>query len=229
MGPAGSGKTTAGLQFLLGGPPDEPAIHFGFHENPMALTVKAKALRLPIDAHKDSVRLLWRPQTEAILDEVAQELLGAIRQSGARRLVIDGIEGFAKLTDERKRVTAFLSALCNELRARGVTTLATTETDHVGVIPGQPLAGVAPTGLSPVAENIIALRLAPLRSETHRLMTALKARDSRTDMRMRRFEIVEGGIVLDEDNSRAERILRDIGLQNGGSQPPLVDPRVAGE
>ncbi len=37
------------------------------------------------------------------------------------------------------------------------------------VIPGQPLAGVAPTGLSPVAENIIALRLAPLRSETHRL------------------------------------------------------------
>lgn len=229
MGSAGSGKTTAGLQFLFGGSPEEPAVHFGFHESPMALTLKARALKLPIDARKDRLHLLWRPQTEAILDEVAKELLSALKQFGARRLVIDGIEGFAKLTDEKKRVTAFLSALCNELRAQAVTTLVTAETDHIGVIPGQPLAGVAPTGLSPVAENIIALRLAPLRSETHRLMTVLKARDSKTDMRMRRFEILDGGITLDEDYSRAERILRDIGHQNGNSPLPSADPRLTGE
>lgn len=229
MGPAGSGKTTAGLQFLFGGAPEEPAIHFGFHESPMALTLKARALKLPIDARKDRLHLMWRPQTEAILDEVTRELLSSLKQFGARRLVIDGIEGFAKLTDEKKRVTAFLSALCNELRAQGITTLVTAETDHIGVIPGQPLAGVAPTGLSPVAENIIALRLAPLRSETHRLMTVLKARDSRTDMRMRRFEIVDGGITLDEDHGRAESILRDIAHQNGNPQLPSADPRLTGE
>ncbi len=229
LGPAGSGKTTAGLQFLLGGPPDEHVIHFGFHENPTALMLKAHALKLPIDARRDTVHMLWRPQTEAVLDEVAKELLSAIERYGARRLVIDAIEGFAKLTDERKRVTAFLSALCNELRAQGVTTLTTAETDHIGVIPGQPLAGVTPTGLSPVAENIIALRLAALRSETHRLMTVLKARDSKTDMRMRRFEIIEGGIALDEDYARAENILREITSQSEKPRLPSVDPRLAGE
>jgi circadian clock protein KaiC len=228
LGPPGSGKTTAGLQFLLGGPAEEPAIHFGFHENPMALSLKARALKLPIDARKDTLHLLWRPQTEAILDEVALELLSAIKQHGAKRLVIDGIEGFSKLTDEAKRITAFLSALCNELRAQGVTTLATAETDHIGVIPGQPLAGVASTGLSPVAENIIALRLAALRSETYRLMTVLKSRDRKTDMRMRRFDIVDGGIVLDDDHSRAEGILRDIAHPNDQSRLPPAGPHLTG-
>ncbi len=228
MGPSGSGKTTAGLQFLCGGPSDEPAMWFGFHENPVALKIKADALKLPLAARGDAVSLLWRPQTEAILDEVATEMLAAIKARGVKRLVIDGIDGFSKLTDEKKRIGSFLSALCNELRALGVTTLATAETDHAGITPGHPLAGVNQTGLSAVAENIIALHLAALRSETWRLMTVLKARDRRTDMRMRRFDIVESGIVLDDDHRSAEIILRDISSQ-GTSLPFSPDLKLTGE
>lgn len=228
LGPSGSGKTTAALQFLTGGPADEPAMLFGFHENPMALRIKAESLKLPLKARGDRITLLWRPQTEAVLDEVATELLTSIKQSGVRRLVIDGIEGFSKLTDEKTRIGSFLSALCNELRALGVTTLATAETDHAGMTPGQPLKGVNQTGLSAVAENIIALHLAALRSENHRLMTILKSRDRRTDMRMRRFEILDGGIVLDASHQSAERILRDISSQ--GPQPtPSTDLKLTGE
>jgi circadian clock protein KaiC len=228
LGPSGSGKTTAALQFLTGGPADEPAMLFGFHENPMALRIKADSLKLPLKARGDKITLLWRPQTEAVLDEVAIELLSSIKQHGIRRLVIDGIEGFSKLTDEKTRIGSFLSALCNELRALGVTTLATAETDHAGMTPGQPLKGVNQTGLSAVAENIIALHLAALRSENHRLMTILKSRDRRTDMHMRRFEILDGGISLDADYQSAERILRDISSQ--GPQPtPSADLKLTGE
>ncbi|MDR6660371.1 circadian clock protein KaiC [Tardiphaga robiniae] len=228
LGPSGSGKTTAGLQFLTGGPANEPAMLFGFHENPMALRIKADSLKLPLKSRADKVTLMWRPQTEAVLDEVATELLSTIRQNGVRRLVIDGIEGFSKLTDEKERIGSFLSALCNELRALGVTTLATAETDHAGMTPGQPLKGVNQTGLSAVAENIIALHLAALRSENHRLMTILKSRDRRTDMRMRRFEILDGGIVLDADFQSAERILRDISSQ-GPALTPSTDLKLTGE
>ena len=38
IGASGSGKTTAGLQFLTGGPASESAMLFSFHENPMAPT-----------------------------------------------------------------------------------------------------------------------------------------------------------------------------------------------
>lgn len=225
LGPSGSGKTTTGLQFLCGGPADEPALLFGFHENPMALRLKAKALQLPLEERGDNIIMMWRPQTEALLDEVATELLATLRSRGIKRLVIDGIEGFSKLTDEKSRVGSFLSALCNELRALGVATLATAETEHMGLTPGQPLAGVNQTGLSAVAENIIALHLAALRSETHRLMTILKSRDRQTDMRMRRFTIAAGGIALDTDFNSAERILRDISSQ--GPQPPASgDPKL---
>jgi circadian clock protein KaiC len=227
LGPSGSGKTTAGLQFLTGGSADEPAMLFGFHENPMALKIKARTLGLPLEARGELISLLWRPQTEAILDEVATELLSVIRQRGVRRLVIDGIEGFSKLTDEKSRVGSFLSALCNELRALGVTTLATAETDHAGITPGQPLKGVNQTGLSAVAENIIALHLAAVRSENHRLMTILKSRDRRTDMRMRRFEIGQGGIMLDADHARAEQILLELSSQ-GPQSAPTVDLKLTG-
>jgi len=227
LGPSGSGKTTAGLQFLTGGPAGEPALLFGFHENPMALKIKAQTLGLPLDARSDTISMLWRPQTEAILDEVASELLGAIKQRGVRRLVIDGIEGFSKLTDEKSRIGSLLSALCNELRALGVTTLATAETDHAGITPGQPLKGVNQTGLSAVAENIMALHLAAVRSENHRLMTILKSRDRRTDMRMRRFEIGTGGIRLDSDATSAESILREI-ANHGPLTAPTADLKLTG-
>jgi circadian clock protein KaiC len=213
MGASGSGKTTAGLQFLTGGPADEPAMLFGFNENPMALKLKADKFGLPLSARGDLVSLLWRPQTEAILDEVAAELLTAIRERGVRRLVIDGLEGFSKLTDEKGRIAAFLPALCNELRALGVTTLATAELDHAGMHPIQPLAGINQTGMSAIAENIIALRLAALRSESHRLMTILKSRDRQTDMRMRRFHIAEGGIHIDQEYLSAEMILSALSNQ----------------
>jgi circadian clock protein KaiC len=227
LGPSGGGKTTAGLQFLCGGPVDEPVMLFGFNENPMALKIKADALKLPLEARGDAVSLLWRPQTEAILDEAATDLLAAIKQRQVRRLVIDGLDGFAMLTDEKKRMRAFLSALCNELRALGVTTLATVETGHAGLRPGQPLAGVDQSGLSAIAENIIALHLAALRSETFRLMSVLKARDRRTDLRMRRFEIADGGIMLEKDHQGAEAILRDLSRQ--ASSPPSPDTKLIGE
>lgn len=225
IGASGSGKTTAGLQFLTGGPADESAMHLGFHENPMALKIKADRLGLPLSERGDHVSLLWRPQTEAILDEVASELLGAIRARGVRRLVIDGLEGFSKLTDEKDRMAAFLPALCNELRALGVTTLATAELDSAGMHPIQPLAGVNQTGMSAIAENIIALRLAALRSESHRLLTIMKSRDRQTDMRMRRFEIASGGIRIDDDPLSAEMILSALSIQ--GTVPPR-DPNAIG-
>ena len=59
-------------------------------------------------------------------------------------------------------------------------------------------------------------------------MTVLKARDRRTDMRMRRFDIVEGGIVLESDHRGAEDILRDLSRQ-GAPPPPSPDPKLTGE
>lgn len=60
-------------------------------------------------------------------------------------------------------------------------------------------------------------------------MTVLKARDRKTDMRMHRFDILDGGIAIDENSARAESILRDITHQSDKPQLPSADPRLTGE
>ncbi|HKF99651.1 MAG TPA: ATPase domain-containing protein [Xanthobacteraceae bacterium] len=230
-GPAGSGKTTAGLQFLSACTDKEPGLLFGFHENPPALRIKARALRLPFDAlvEQGSIAISWRPATEAVLDETCADLLDLIRTRGVRRLFLDGADGFERLTDEKHRIGAVLAAMCNELRGMGVTALATAETDLAGMVPGQPLAGLALTGLSPVAENIVVLRLAAVRSGIHRLVTVLKARDSQIDMKMRRFDIGESGIAITSDVAVAETVLRELVQQAVPSTMTPTDARLTGD
>jgi circadian clock protein KaiC len=226
VGPSGSGKTTAGLHFLNGSSAKEPGLVFGFHENAAALRVKAKALGFPLERLIDSghVQVIWQPATEAVLDQTCATLLAALRARGVRRLFLDGADGFEKLTEEKDRVGSLLRALCNELRSMGVTTMATAETDLSGLVPGQPLGGLSLTGLSAVAENIVVLRLAAVRAEIHRLVAVIKARDSRIDLRMRRFSIGEGGIVIETDSKTAEAVLRDPATRHDAPAHPTDAP-----
>ena len=64
---------------------------------------------------------------EHILDELAHRLLDAVQRRGVKRLVIDGLQSFEQATFEPERIVRFWSALSNELRALGVTTLHTLE------------------------------------------------------------------------------------------------------
>src|SRR5690349_15963557 len=50
-------------------------------------------------------------------------VLDAVRRHGVKRLVIDGLSGFQQAALEPERVIRYWSALSNELRAQGVTTL----------------------------------------------------------------------------------------------------------
>jgi circadian clock protein KaiC len=220
LGPAGSGKTTAGLQFLGASANDEPALLFGFYENPTALRIKAHALKLRVGdlLASGQVEVIWQPATEGLLDEVCIGLIDAIRRRKVRRLFLDGIEGFENLGPDNARLGNVMAALCNELRGLSVTTLITAETELAGIVPGQSLAGLALQGLSPIAENIVVLRFAAVRAETYRLIAVLKARDSRIDMRMRRFDIVEGGLAIEPDFNAAEAILREL-MQQGQLLP----------
>jgi circadian clock protein KaiC len=173
------------------------------------------------------VDVIWQPATEAILDEVCHRLLEAVRGRKVRRLFLDGVNGFDALCPDRVRLDNVLSALCNELRGLGVTTLITAETELAGIIPGQPLAGLALKGLSPIAENIVVLRLAALRSEIHRLVAMVKARDSAIDMRMRRFGIETGGIMIEPHHAVAEAVLRELIQQGQLMAAPTVGADLA--
>jgi circadian clock protein KaiC len=211
-GPSGSGKTSFGLHFLSQCNPLERGLFFGFYEAPAGVRAKAAALGLAVSGLFDSgdVALNWQPTTEALLDETCARLLDCVRAHRVRRLVLDGLGGLAKLADEPERVGYILTALVNELRACGVTSVFTRETEEpVGSVLGS-FNPVRPSiDVSAIADNIVLLQFVKLRSRLYRTVSVLKVRDSRIDDRLRLFEITGGGIVVDDTPDRAEAILAE--------------------
>ena len=121
IGHPGTGKTLMGLSFLNQGLREgEQCLMLGFYESVPRLMLKAKAVGLDLQAALDSgqLNILWLPPLEFLMDEVAGRVLADIEQRKVSRLFVDGIEGFEAISIHGHRVSSFLLALVNELRAR---------------------------------------------------------------------------------------------------------------
>ena len=206
LGASGAGKTSLGLHFLSRSSAEEPGLLFGFYETPLRLRHKAAGIGIKLDGLIDEghLEILWHPPTEDILDALGNRLLDAVRLRGVKQLVIDGLLGFEEIAADRPhRIGRFLTALANELRVLGVTTLYTAEARNLigGVIEGPTIA------LSTIAENLILLRYVEIRSQLSRLISVVKMRDSDFDSALREFRITSTGIEVAHTFDSAEAIL----------------------
>lgn len=174
LGPPGAGKTSLGLAFLGEASAEQPALYFGFYETPPRLAAKAAAFGLGIPALQTSgaAEFIWNPLTENLLDKLAHQLLEAVRRRNVKRLVIDSAGGFERATPTQRRLVEFFSALTNELRALGVTTLITWEVRGLAAPDQAPLPD-----FSAVVDNLIALRH-PRATSGRPCVSVLKLRDS---------------------------------------------------
>lgn len=193
-GPSGSGKTTLGLQFLSASTEQEPGLFFGFYETPNRLRSKAQTLGLVAADLMDRgvITTLWHPPTDRSLDAMGNLLIESVRARGTKRLFIDGLDGFNKIAAYPERVTHFFSALSNELRVQGVTTLCSAELRQVL----SPSLELPVSGVSAMAENAIMLRFTEVQSELFRLLSVLKVRDSGYHPATREFRIGAGGVDI---------------------------------
>jgi circadian clock protein KaiC len=205
FGPTGAGKTVMGLQFLALSSAAEPGLHFGFFEQPANILSKAErlGLSLPERVAAGDVELLWQAPTEDLVDALAEKLLEAVRRRGVRRLVIDGLAGLQRIEVRPERTATFFTALVNELRGLGATTLVTMEVpDLIGPIVRTPV-----TEISAFTDNLFLLRYVEVRSRLTRLISILKTRDSEFDPTLRELNIGVGGLRIGEGFQRAEAVL----------------------
>jgi circadian clock protein KaiC len=196
IGASGIGKTTFGLHFLSAASQAEPGLLFGFFETPERLCLKARHLGLQVGAavNRGDVELLWQPQRENVLDELAHRLVNAVRERKVKRLFIDGLGGFLESATSPQRVSRFFSCLTNELRALGATTVFTMEVPEIV----GPVVRVPSSGLSALLENLIFMRFVERRSSLHRLVSVHKVRDSGHDPCLREFYITDHGMHVGE-------------------------------
>ncbi|MDY6949294.1 MAG: ATPase domain-containing protein, partial [Pseudomonadota bacterium] len=211
LGPPGSGKTTLGTAFLRHSSKAEPGLHFGFYESPDRLIANARLIGIELKPQVAAghLEVTWRPTFERILDSLGNELIEAVRRRKVRRLFIDGWGGFAAAAETPDRLGSFFSAIANELRSLGVTTICAVETQNlIG-----PELRLPVEGLSAITENMILLRFAEYQNQLRRLISIMKVRGGSFDHTLREFDIGSKGVEFADSFQNAENMLSGFGTE----------------
>ncbi|HMJ83895.1 MAG TPA: ATPase domain-containing protein, partial [Vicinamibacterales bacterium] len=191
-------------------------LYFGFYEHPEAIL--AKCQRVGIGGLKEGVerglaRIVWHRPVEGVIDELGESLLDTVRELGAQRLLLDGMEGFERAAEFPERLSHVYAAIAQELERLGVTTIYTTEVRELfGTKIEVPI-----NGLSAATQNIILLRHIEHQAEMLRVMGILKVRDDDYDGRMREVRITDHGIQLLDTFAAASRVASGGGVSNDTS------------
>ncbi|GLV53223.1 circadian clock protein KaiC [Dictyobacter sp. S3.2.2.5] len=212
-GNLGTGKTFLALQFLLTGVAEgESGMFLGFRETADQLVRKAEGfawnqqLQRALSTNGGVTVHHWDP-VELDPDQVATELLAALAQTGAQRLVIDSIaewERAIRRSSGTERVPNYLAAFLSLLRERGVTLLAIKESTQI--VTTQP--DFSADELTVLAENVMLLQHLIYQGQMHRVLSIPKMRFSNHDEALHDFLIVapEGIHVLTPDERDQERL-----------------------
>lgn len=191
LGPTGSGKTTVGMQFLSTATKKEKGLLFGFYETPERLYNKANDVGIDLKSLVDDGKLdvVWQPPVENLLDDLGQRIVEAVRRTGAKRVVIDGINAMRRPLTFPGRLHSFMRALTDLLKDQGATTVFTREVPQL-FFP----EALTVEELSGTVDNTILLHYALDGNAVRRRVTILKVRDSDFDHLSQEFEVTPDGI-----------------------------------
>jgi circadian clock protein KaiC len=195
-GAPGVGKTTLGTQFLYNGATlfDEPGLLISFEEFPHILYRDAESHGW--DLHKleeeNKLRVIFTsPQVFlSSLQSPVSPLNRTILEWNVRRIVLDSITHFTRLTRDPKELREMYTVVINGLKREGITGVLTSEGGTVG------LRAAEQSKLAFVVDAILLMRYVEIESAMQRAILVLKMRGSDHAKEIRSFEIRREGIVV---------------------------------
>jgi len=187
----------------------ERCMYLGFYEGPQRLVGKAEAVSIDLADAYDDGRLMiqWQPAIELAIDELAAVALATVKQSGAKRIVIDGVEGFRDSALRTERFGLFLNALLHQLREACVTTILTEELP-LYADPGHAKS----VRVSALTENLVLLRYAETDTGLRRMISVVKQRESAHDTSLRELFISSQGLDVIESPLSPANVVSAQGL-----------------
>jgi circadian clock protein KaiC len=197
-GSSGTGKSLLGTHFIVEGlKHDEPGIVAMFEERPIEYTERAASFGFDLDTpqQENKLKLLYIRPLDLSVDETVREIIDAVQEMGAKRLVIDSLAGFemalapAFRTDFRESLYRMIGALTRI----GVTVLSTVEVQET--FTSFTLSSYA---ISFLSDDILRLRFVSINGQLRKMMVVIKMRRSSHSNEMREFEITSEGITIGE-------------------------------
>ncbi|HEV2620114.1 MAG TPA: ATPase domain-containing protein [Acidobacteriaceae bacterium] len=216
-GPSGAGKSVLATQFISEGlRAGEPGIIAVFEERPEYYVGRAANFGLGLEAGRQEgiLEVLYLRPLDLSIEEAMQEILEAVKRTGAKRLVIDSLSGFEMALAPGYRIDfrESLYRMIAALTGIGVTVLSTVEIEES--FTSLPFSTYA---ISFLTDDLIRLRYVEIDGELRKIMVVIKMRGGNHSKAIREYEITSNGVVIMGDALRGYR-----GLISG--QPEAVEP-----
>ncbi|HET90158.1 MAG TPA: ATPase [Chloroflexi bacterium] len=194
-GAPGTGKTTLGMQFIYHGivACGEPGLILTFEEFPQQYYNDATNFGWDFRQMEREGKLrivMTSPEvSKADLEAVGGRIEGLIQETGAKRVLVDSISHFERLSEEPTQLRSIIHSFVNALKREGLTTVLTRESIALlGDSEGTDDA------LAFLVDTYILLRYVEIESAIRKALLVLKMRGSNHDRGIRQFEITSRGI-----------------------------------
>lgn len=220
-GPAGSGKTTIGLQYLNAAcERGEACTVYEFDERIGTLMARAKAFSLDLQKHIESGVLVLEQIDPAEISpgEFASRVRHQVERRSTRIIVIDSLNGYMAAMPQEQHLILQMHELLSYLSQKGVATLL--------INPQSGLVGTMSTNLniSYVADAVIVLRFFEADGRVRKAISVLKNRGGAHEDTIRELRIDKGGVRVGEPLSQFRGILTGT-PEYLGARDPLMEDR----
>jgi circadian clock protein KaiC len=217
-GAPGTGKSTLGMQFIYNGITqfNEPGLILTFEEFPQQYYHDAETFGWNFRAleQADKLRVIMTsPEvSKADLERVEGRIAAMVREIGARRILVDSLSHFERLTDDPVNLRGILFGFINSLKREGLTSVLTRE--------AQAFIGESESPEEEAAfvvDSYLLLRYVEIESAIRRALLVLKLRGSDHAKDIRQYEITPTGLEV-----RAKFEGRE-GIMSGSPRRTMAD------
>ena len=197
-GPSGAGKSTLASQFIAEGlRQGEPGVIAVFEELPVEVISRASNIGIDFDTPQKngSLKIIYIRPLDLSVDETLYELLDAVKQIGAKRVVLDSLVGFemALAPEFRHEFRESLYRMIGSLTRLGVTVLSTVEVQESFTS-----MGLSNFAISFLADAILRLRYVSIDGQLRKMLLVVKMRGSEHSIDMTEYKISKKGVVIGE-------------------------------
>ncbi|HLF25371.1 MAG TPA: ATPase domain-containing protein [Anaerolineae bacterium] len=196
-GAPGTGKSTLGMQFIASGVMqyNEPGLILTFEEFPQQYYRDAEAFGWPFQEleQADKLRVIMTsPEvSQADLEQVGGRIESLVREIGAKRIVIDSLSHFERISRDPVELRGVIYSFVNALKREGLTSLLTRESP---ALIGE--GDLTDEDAAFVMDSVLMLRYVEIDSVVRKALLVLKLRGSEHAKDIRQFEITGNGLEV---------------------------------
>jgi circadian clock protein KaiC len=196
-GAPGTGKTTIGMQFIYNGITkfNEPGLIITFEEFPQQYYHDASEFGWDIEKLEKDGKLkviMTSPEVSRLdMESVGGMIETSVSQMGARRVLVDSMTHFQRITQDPVELRSLEYSFINGLKREGLTSLLTRESP---TLLGE--ASHEDSSVAFVVDSYMLLRYVEIESTIHKALLVLKMRGSDHAKDIRQFEITDHGVEV---------------------------------